>query len=238
LQKAPFWDDTDSYREGKGVIGGKRLGSLFTVCSVPNALHRHPRTHMALQIVRLVLLCSVSATRPRLDYALLGLLNKEPAAGYALRRIFQTTPLGLYSDSPGSIYPALRRLHQRGLVMTTRAHEGRRRRTYRITPRGRRTLRRWLEAPLTYPEIAGGQGGPELRLAFLSDFVPPDRVRVFLRQFAVLLDRLYENLTATRRPIRSQLSTSGAIALDLGIAITKARATWCRRRARQLRRNA
>jgi len=178
------------------------------------------------------------ASRPSLDYAILGLLNKEPAAGYALRRIFQTTPLGIYSDSPGSIYPALRRLHRRGLVRTTRAHEGRRRRTYRITPRGRRTLRQWLEEPLTYSEVVGGQGGPELRLAFLSDFVAPDRVRVFLREFAVLLERLYENLTATRKLIRSQLSTSGAIALDLGVAITKARATWCRRRAGQLRRTA
>jgi DNA-binding PadR family transcriptional regulator len=178
------------------------------------------------------------ASRPSLDYAILGLLNKEPAAGYALRRIFQTTPLGLYSDSPGSIYPALRRLHQRGLVTAPRARGGRRRRTHRITARGRRALRQWLEAPLTYPEVVGGHGGPELRLAFLSEFVPPARVRVFLREFAVLLDRVYENLTATRKLIRSQLSTSGAIALDLGIAVTKTRATWCRRRARQLGRTA
>lgn len=174
--------------------------------------------------------------RPSLDYALLGLLNKGPAAGYALRRIFQTTPLGIYSDSPGSIYPALRRLHRRGLVTAERAQQGRRRRTYRITPRGRRTLRQWIEAPLTYPEVVGGQGGPELRLAFLSDSVPPDRLRSFLSEFAALLDRVCENLTATRKLTRSQLSTSAAIALDLGIAITKARARWCRRRARQLAR--
>jgi DNA-binding PadR family transcriptional regulator len=174
------------------------------------------------------------AARPPLDYALLGLLNKGPATGYALRRIFQTTPLGMYSDSPGSIYPALRRLQRRSLVTATRPCGGRRRRTHRITARGRYALRQWLEAPLTYSEVVGVQGGPELRLAFLSDFVPSARVRVFLMEFAVLLDRVCENLTATRKLIRSQLSTSGAIALDLGIAITKTRATWCRRRACQL----
>jgi len=75
----------------------------------------------------------VPAARPPLDYALLGLLNKRPAAGYALRRLFQTTPLGVYSDSPGSIYPALRRLHRLGLVAGAREREGRRRRTGCVT---------------------------------------------------------------------------------------------------------
>ena len=51
-----------------------------------------------------------------LGFALLGLLQQQPRSGYALRRVFATTPMGHYSSSPGAIYPALRRLEQQGLV--------------------------------------------------------------------------------------------------------------------------
>lgn len=190
---------------------------------------------MSCTIVRFVLFSGVPATRPALDYALLGLINKHPAAGYALRRIFQTTALGMYSDSPGSIYPALRRLHRLGLVIAAPERGGRRRRTYRITPRGRLTLRRWLEAPLTYREVAAGRGGAELRLAFLSDCITPARVRSFLSAYAGLLDRLHDELAESRRLMGAQLSLSSAIALDLGITFTRARAAWCRRAARRIR---
>jgi DNA-binding PadR family transcriptional regulator len=45
-----------------------------------------------------------------LGYALLGLIRAEPRTGYALRMVFETTPMGSYSSSPGSIYPALKSL--------------------------------------------------------------------------------------------------------------------------------
>lgn len=37
-----------------------------------------------------------------------------PSSGYDLKRIFATTPVGLYQPSSGTLYPALRRLEQRG----------------------------------------------------------------------------------------------------------------------------
>ena len=51
-----------------------------------------------------------------LSFALLGLIGMEPRSGYKLRKVFETTPLGNYSSSPGSIYPALRALEKAGLV--------------------------------------------------------------------------------------------------------------------------
>jgi DNA-binding PadR family transcriptional regulator len=55
---------------------------------------------------------------PSLGYALLGLLQK-PSSGYDLRKVFSSTSMKTYSDSPGAIYPALRRLEHRGLVRGT-----------------------------------------------------------------------------------------------------------------------
>ena len=55
---------------------------------------------------------SAVVTLSRLEGALLGLLHGEARSGYALRKVFQDTPMLHFSDSPGSIYPALKRLER------------------------------------------------------------------------------------------------------------------------------
>ena len=42
-----------------------------------------------------------------LGFALLGLLHQKSASGYDLRKIFASTAMGTFSDSPGAIYPTL-----------------------------------------------------------------------------------------------------------------------------------
>ena len=54
-----------------------------------------------------------------LGFALLGLIFEQPRSGYDLRKIFTTTAMGSFSDSPGAIYPALARLEANGLVRGT-----------------------------------------------------------------------------------------------------------------------
>jgi DNA-binding PadR family transcriptional regulator len=51
-----------------------------------------------------------------LEYAVLGLLHQSEQSGYDLRKVFAATALGNYSSSPGTVYPALKRLEKRGLV--------------------------------------------------------------------------------------------------------------------------
>src|SRR6185295_20202168 len=73
-----------------------------------------------------------------LECALLGLLNQVPRSGYDLRKVFAETPFTHFSDSPGAVYPALRRLEGRGFLKALPGKEGggRRRRTLRLTPPG------------------------------------------------------------------------------------------------------
>ena len=51
-----------------------------------------------------------------LDYAILGLIQDRPLSGYAIRKLFEETALGNYSSSPGTIYPALKRLQKLELI--------------------------------------------------------------------------------------------------------------------------
>ena len=73
-----------------------------------------------------------------LGYALLGLVSQQPLSGYDVKKIFATTPMAGFSDSPGAIYPALQRLEKAGLVRSeVKQMAGlRQRRVFRITAKG------------------------------------------------------------------------------------------------------
>jgi DNA-binding PadR family transcriptional regulator len=69
---------------------------------------------------------------------LLRLLDEEPRHGYEVIRLLRDRFMGVYSPSPGTIYPRLARLEEEGLV-THDEVEGRK--VYRITEAGREELR-------------------------------------------------------------------------------------------------
>lgn len=70
----------------------------------------------------------------RLRLYLLKLLDEAPRHGYEIIRLLQDRFLGVYSPSPGTIYPRLARLEEEGLV-THEVVGGKK--VYRLTDRGR-----------------------------------------------------------------------------------------------------
>jgi DNA-binding PadR family transcriptional regulator len=73
---------------------------------------------------------------------LLKLLDEAPRHGYDVIRLLQDKFLGVYSPSPGTIYPRLARLEEEGLV-THETVDGKK--VYRITEAGRAELNRRLD---------------------------------------------------------------------------------------------
>jgi DNA-binding PadR family transcriptional regulator len=73
-----------------------------------------------------------------LKYLLLHLLKEEPRHGYDLIKAIEGMSAGLYSPSPGMIYPTLTLLADQGLIEELPAEESRRR--YGITDAGRAAL--------------------------------------------------------------------------------------------------
>src|ERR1700746_3947379 len=74
----------------------------------------------------------------RLRLYLLKLLDEAPRHGYEVIRLLQDRFMGVYSPSPGTIYPRLARLEEDGLV-THDEVDGRK--VYNITEKGRDELR-------------------------------------------------------------------------------------------------
>jgi PadR family transcriptional regulator, regulatory protein PadR len=76
-----------------------------------------------------------------LDGLLLACLETGPRHGYAIMEALRAGSGGQFDLPTGTVYPALRRLEQAGLIRGTWSEAGgRRRRVYDLTPAGRRTL--------------------------------------------------------------------------------------------------
>ncbi len=94
------------------------------------------------------------ALRGHLDALLLAVLDDEPRHGYAIIEALQERSGGVLNLPTGTVYPALRRMERAGLVQSAWSTVGGRdRRTYQLTPAGRRCLsagrRAWLEVAST-----------------------------------------------------------------------------------------
>lgn len=76
-----------------------------------------------------------------LDVLLLAALEGGPQHGYAVKEALRSGSDGRFDLPTGTIYPALHRLERAGLIA---GHwsivDGRRRRTYRLTPAGTKRL--------------------------------------------------------------------------------------------------
>lgn len=112
-----------------------------------------------------------------LGFALLGLIREKPRSGYALRKVFETTPMGSYSSSPGSIYPALESLRKGGLVQAS--GEGRGKGLFHLTPQGIEAFQVWLQAPVEDSDLSQAM----LRFAFLHGHPDRSLTRAFLDSF-------------------------------------------------------
>ena len=76
---------------------------------------------------------------------LLKLLDEAPRHGYDVIRLLQDRFLGVYSPSPGTIYPRLARLEEEGLV-THEVIDGKK--VYKITDAGRAELNARTTRPM------------------------------------------------------------------------------------------
>ena len=77
-----------------------------------------------------------------LDMIVLAALSPGPAHGYAVIEAIKTRSGRKFDLPEGTIYPALHRLEEAGLLASrwTTAESGRRRRVYSLTKRGNRAL--------------------------------------------------------------------------------------------------
>jgi DNA-binding PadR family transcriptional regulator len=170
-----------------------------------------------------------------LGFALLGLIFEQPQSGYDLRKVFTTTAMGSFSDSPGAIYPALARLEANGLILGTVAESAslRKRRVFEITPTGLEALKAWLMKPVTRDDIVRGIGDLMLRFAFMDRTAGEARTIEFLREFADEIEGYLPSLQEFLSSHANAMPLSSRLALGCGIQEYEMRLRWVRASAAQ-----
>lgn len=163
-----------------------------------------------------------------LSYALLGLLQQKPKSGYDLRKLFAETAMGNYSDSPGSIYPALQRLQDRKLV-SAQIEQGvglRRRRVLRLTNAGLTVLKAWLRSPMKSNSVTRHMDEWMLRFSFCDQVLGEEETIGLLESFE---RELKTQLPPLRQFLKSQgpkMALSGRLALENGVLGYRAQLKW------------
>lgn len=166
-----------------------------------------------------------------LDVAILGLLRMRPMSGYALRKVFATTPLGIYSSSPGAIYPVLKKLARLGLI-TGSVHAGKTRRpteTFSLTPEGAGDLRHALAAPITLDDVARRMPELMLRFAMMEAALSRPKILAALADLERQVRSHIGSLKEFHEKNADRLSPFGRLIFESGIADYENRALWARR---------
>jgi len=156
-----------------------------------------------------------------LDYAILGLIQDTPRSGYNIRMVFETTALGIYSSSPGSIYPALKRLQKNRLVQ--KEHQ------FQITSEGIEVFKNWLLKPIEFVDVERNREELFLRFAFMETLLTREQKLHFLQSFQRLLKTYLKELKAFHESEGSNLPTHGRLSFEHGMATCRTTLNWCKK---------
>ena len=112
------------------------------------------------------------------DYVVLGMVRIGCRTGYEVKQMVEMSIRFYWTISHVQIYPALRRLEERGLLEGKDDPRGRRaRRVYEITEAGERALSDWLLAASDIPFELRDLGMVKL---FFADAIDETRARILL----------------------------------------------------------
>ncbi len=113
--------------------------------------------------------------------------QSAPITAYELKESIAAAPSRFWSGSAGAIYPAVKRLQARGLLIPQNASVGRRKAVaYGLSREGKAAFRGWV----TDLERAIDPGVDPLRLRMLYvDLLPTEKRKAFLSRVEVLLEQ-------------------------------------------------
>lgn len=103
-----------------------------------------------------------------LEHIILGLLMEGKMSGYDIKKTMDSSIGLFYRASYGSLYPALKRLTDRGMLGVTDLGNSKNKKLYELLPSGRQTFMDWLGKPL---ELSRNE---LLSKIFFYDYLPEE----------------------------------------------------------------
>lgn len=163
---------------------------------------------------------------------ILGMIGLGKRTGYEMKQLVDTATRHFWAVSYGQIYPELRRLEERGLIVGRAEPSGGRARTvYELTPGGQRALDDWLSS--SAEPVHELRDEALLRL-FFSDAMPAASRIALLRAMAARHRRKLEQLHAIGLPANSEPTSGPGLTLQFGIQFNEWIVEWCEATVRRL----
>ena len=166
-----------------------------------------------------------------LDYAILGILRMNSLTGYEIRKIIDQKTFGNFSSSPGSIYPALKRLQQLELIyqivrpkFTTSSKK-----VFCIQSNGIMKLEEWLKKPIHSDDLDKDLQEIILRFAFMNYLRNTDHTIQFLESFIIEINSYLKKLQEDLKMKYFDLSVNRKLVIENRIDISKTHLQWAQK---------
>ncbi len=169
-----------------------------------------------------------------LDHILLGML-RQPSTGYELGRQFSEGAQHFWFAERSQIYPALKRMRDRGWLDTWEesSERGPRRKVYQTTTEGREQLAEWLRGG---PHIGHVRLGFVAQTFFLGELGDYAESLSLVRKMRATWESRLAPLEFTQRMIQEEHGEESELgmeifhshaALRMGLYTLRARIAWC-----------
>jgi DNA-binding PadR family transcriptional regulator len=164
------------------------------------------------------------------EQVLLAVIAREPRSGYGLKKMFNDSPASVYQPSPGALYPALRRLEERGLLRAEQQVSSGRRalRLYQVTDTGRAVYLEWLRRPVVPVTVAADLGQHLMLFSVMAKYLERAEVIAFLADLGGALDGFVTGVEQFAASRQGTLGQHALLALEHGIAVHRASLEWVR----------
>lgn len=161
-----------------------------------------------------------------LDHIILGLVQGQNLTGYRIRKTFEETALGNFGGSPGTIYPALKRLEQNDLI-TKKVLKDSNKSEYVITEPGKSELKAWLEQPPSTEEIKKDPEVLVLKFAFMGNLLSKNNQTDYLCRMKEGLENYLMELQDFFNLENEGMPLTGRIAFQHGLMSYRTHLDWC-----------
>jgi DNA-binding PadR family transcriptional regulator len=135
-----------------------------------------------------------------LEFILLGMLMEGTMSGYDLKKTIDSSVGIFYKASFGSLYPALKRLTDKGMVSLTETDNSKNKKLYTLLPSGQKAFFGWLAGPLQ-----AGRNEQLIRI-FFFDYLDEETRQRRLGEYLSKLEQELRALEAVKDIVAGELT--------------------------------
>ncbi|WNS46126.1 helix-turn-helix transcriptional regulator [Paenibacillus sp. MMS20-IR301] len=136
-----------------------------------------------------------------LEHILLGMLMEGTMSGYDLKKTIDQSVGIFYTASFGSLYPALKRLTDKGLISLTETDNSKNKKLYTLLPSGRKEFLDWLAGP-----FQSGRNEQLIRI-FFFDYLEEEIRQQRLGEYLNKMEIEIRTLEAVKGIVEGELAT-------------------------------